>query len=288
MNLNFIRSFIAIYEEGNLTKASERLNITQPSLSAHLKSLREAYQDLLFVRKQYKLQPTSIAIDIYPILKESLNNIEKTLPANDIFDPKTCDYTFRIAAMDMAVHFLLPSIIDKIQLTAPHCILEIQDIDKDIEMAIREKKIDLVIDIENKHKQLERKLIWQNSLKIVCRANHPRIKNSISTQEYLQEKHLLLSHKTYGKQYLDSTVSDVMPERIIGRKISTTSEFPKHILSTDLIATLPESLVFPMFENEDYQILEVPFNYTKPSLCLYWHSSRNRDEIQQWLRGFFT
>ncbi|WP_250132614.1 helix-turn-helix domain-containing protein, partial [Vibrio crassostreae] len=68
-NLNLIYYFIAIYEEGNLTYAAERLNISQPSLSAHLKQLRDEYRDLLFVRKSYTLEPTPIANDLYPIFK---------------------------------------------------------------------------------------------------------------------------------------------------------------------------------------------------------------------------
>lgn len=163
-NLNLIYYFIAIYEEGNLTYAAERLNISQPSLSAHLKQLRDEYRDLLFVRKSYTLEPTPVANGLYPIFKEAHKLVSHSLPETHDFEPKECNYTFRIAAMSVSSSIILPRILDRIQKEAPNCVIEVVNIKEDMVTDIREKKIDLVVDLTNAHPTLQSHEIWGDEL----------------------------------------------------------------------------------------------------------------------------
>ncbi len=54
-------------KETNQKDAQKGLNISQPSLSAHLSASWDEHRDLLFVRKSYTLEPTPVANDLYPI-----------------------------------------------------------------------------------------------------------------------------------------------------------------------------------------------------------------------------
>ncbi len=50
MELYQLKTFVTVAEEGHLTRASERLNTSQPAVSAHIKSLEEEMGVSLFIR----------------------------------------------------------------------------------------------------------------------------------------------------------------------------------------------------------------------------------------------
>ncbi|PTP13502.1 LysR family transcriptional regulator [Vibrio sp. 10N.286.51.C3] len=287
-NLNLIYYFIAIYEEGNLTYAAERLNISQPSLSAHLKQLRDEYRDLLFVRKSYTLEPTPIANDLYPIFKQAHKLVSHSLPETHDFEPQECSYTFRIAAMSISSSVTLPQVLDRIQKEAPDCVIEIVNIKEDMVTDIREKKIDLVVDLTSAHPTLLSQEVWSDELCIVCSQNHSNIEEQVTLDQYLSEKHVTLTHDNYRVNQLSEFHSPIFSERKVARKLNSIADFSDTIYNSNWVATFPKSVAKAYFDEEKIKMLDLPFEYTKPSLSVYWHSNRNDDIVNRWLRKLFT
>ncbi|MGI9888720.1 LysR family transcriptional regulator [Vibrio chagasii] len=287
-NLNLIYYFIAIYEEGNLTYAAERLNISQPSLSAHLKQLRDEYRDLLFVRKSYTLEPTPVANDLYPVFKQAHKLVSHSLPETHDFEPKECSYTFRIAAMSISSSVILPQILDRIQEEAPECVIEVVNIKEDMATDIREKKIDLVVDLTNAHPTLLSQEIWGDELCMVCSQNHSQINEHVTLEQYLSAKHVMLTHDNYRVNQLTEFHSPIFADRKVARKLNSIADFSGTIYNSDWIATFPKGVANAYFDKDKIKLLELPFEYIKPSLSVYWHSNRNDDIVNQWLRELFT
>lgn len=78
LNLEWLRTFKAIYEKGNLTAAAQKLFISQPGVSLHLNSL-EAYTGYpLFKRETRRMTPTERGIILYSCILDSLNKLEET------------------------------------------------------------------------------------------------------------------------------------------------------------------------------------------------------------------
>lgn len=59
-NLYPLRVFVAVAEARHVTRAAERLGITQPAVSAHLRALAEHFQDRLFLRGSTGMQLTPL------------------------------------------------------------------------------------------------------------------------------------------------------------------------------------------------------------------------------------
>ena len=70
-DLNLLPIFVALMEERSVTRAAQRLGMTQPALSNALARLRTTLQDQLFVRARYGIQPTPIALALAPALAEA-------------------------------------------------------------------------------------------------------------------------------------------------------------------------------------------------------------------------
>ena len=64
-DLNLLPIFVALLEELSVTRAAERLGMTQPALSHALARLRTTMKDQLFIRARYGQQPMTIAPNGY-------------------------------------------------------------------------------------------------------------------------------------------------------------------------------------------------------------------------------
>src|SRR5687767_3953106 len=72
IDLNLLVVFEAIYREGNLTRASKKLHLTQPALSHALSRLREMFGDPLFARSGRTMAPTPFARNVIGPVREAL------------------------------------------------------------------------------------------------------------------------------------------------------------------------------------------------------------------------
>ncbi|WP_117232694.1 LysR family transcriptional regulator [Vibrio maerlii] len=286
-NLNLVYYFIAIYEEKSLTRAAERLDVSQPSLSAHLKNLRAEYNDLLFERRSHKMEPTPIANDIYYRYKAAYDSILSTLPETSDFSPQECDYTFRIASMNIASVFLLPAVMKKIQSMAPDCVIEVVNAKGEMASEIREKRIDLILDITGAHSNLNSKPIWEDELCVVCSQGNDQFTGDLTLNEFLKSKHIMLARDGHKRNLLALSHSPYFEQRKVARKLNTIQDFADSIHHSSWLATLPKSLLSCCFNENEIKVYPLPFHYTKPSISLYWHQNRSADPVHKWLRSCF-
>ena len=75
LNLEWYRTFKAIYETGNLTAAAQSLFISQPGVSLHLNSLETYTGYRLFERESRKMIPTERGVILYNSIKDPLNKL---------------------------------------------------------------------------------------------------------------------------------------------------------------------------------------------------------------------
>ena len=87
LDLNLLKTLIALMELKNTRKVAEKLHTTQPSISRALSKLRDHFEDELFVRAQYGLEPTVRLIEIQTDLLPAIKQLENALYPSDDFDP---------------------------------------------------------------------------------------------------------------------------------------------------------------------------------------------------------
>ncbi len=97
VNFEWYRTFVAIYQCGNLTKASQELSISQPNASVHLASLEQYVGNKLFDRLPRKMIPTSHGKRLYTQIVasvENLSSVERSFRKNS---PNN-SYTLRLGS----------------------------------------------------------------------------------------------------------------------------------------------------------------------------------------------
>ena len=87
-DLNLLKTFHALLNEGSTIKAAEKLGLSQPAVSAALGRLRHVFNDPLFIRTGQRLEPTAVAVSLRPEIDQVIGTLNGIFHQSDLFDPK--------------------------------------------------------------------------------------------------------------------------------------------------------------------------------------------------------
>ena len=124
-DLNLLVVFDAVMQERNLTRAGQRLGMSQPAVSHALARLRQALNDDLFVRSPEGMRPTPRAERMLGPVRAALQELQVTLEA-DQFDPSASSREFAIAANNYAARAVIPSLVHHVAKLAPSVVLDVR------------------------------------------------------------------------------------------------------------------------------------------------------------------
>lgn len=106
LDLNLLVALDVLLEEQNITRAAERLHMTQSATSGVLARLRTYFEDELLVQVGRKMQPTPYATELAKPVREVLLTIQSSITAKPVFDPATSKRHFRLVTSDYLISVL--------------------------------------------------------------------------------------------------------------------------------------------------------------------------------------
>ncbi len=146
IDLNLLKIFEAVYAERSVSRAAERVGLTQPSVSHGLARLRALFRDLLFVRVKGGVEPTAAAKRIAPALAAALRSVQTVLDDAVGFDPATATRVFRVHMSDLGEMVFLPPLMRVIRERAPHVSVETRQLDwTELSIALEHGAIDMAM-----------------------------------------------------------------------------------------------------------------------------------------------
>jgi hypothetical protein len=127
-DLNLLLPLKVLLEEGNVTRAGQRLELSQPAMSAALARLRRRFDDELLVRAGRDYELTPLARDLLPEVQHAVRLLQRALELEDEFDPATSDRTFRMAMSDYAIAVVHEPFVRLLGASAPGVRLAIENL----------------------------------------------------------------------------------------------------------------------------------------------------------------
>ena len=150
VDLNLLISLQVLLEEKSVSRAAERLFITQPAMSKTLSRLRALFGDALFTRASHGMQPTPRALELERGLSAILGGISQLVTVN-AFDPATAEEEVTIALSEYIGLALLPTLAERLQTQAPHLNLRIiTRVENQLEQ-LALGKLDFAVHIKQSH-----------------------------------------------------------------------------------------------------------------------------------------
>ena len=187
LDLNLLRVFDALAEERSVTRAGERLGLTQSAVSHALNRLRYALEDELFLRGPDGMKPTPRATEIWPELRRGLSLLQHAVAPTE-FDASSADRVFTIAASTYTGEVLLPHLISRVRAEAPQVQIHVRGLDPGMAEALEAGRIDLAIGVFGRiGEPFTREPLFQEGLVWAVRADHPAIQGGEVSLKALQK-----------------------------------------------------------------------------------------------------
>ncbi|MCG6204339.1 LysR family transcriptional regulator [Rhodopseudomonas sp. HC1] len=288
IDLNLLVILDALLAERNVSRAGERIGLSQSAVSAALARLRDIFHDPLLVRVGRDLVLTRNAEDLIVPLKEALGKIEQTLLRRPGFDPASDVRTFSISASDYAGLILLAPLVRAITSEAPNVTIHLVPRARDAARVLHTNQADIVIEPV----ELFTTSDYPSSLLLTDRwlcavdARHPDIRDNVLTERcFLDLPHLVYG---IGNDRQLNLADQHLVDLGIRRRIEVTVESfllnPFLIQGTRMVSLVLERAARRLLGSADIKLLETPIAVPDIHEAMYWHPRHTTDPGHRWLR----
>lgn len=296
IDLNLLVYLDVLLREGSVTKAANRLSITQPAMSNGLRRLRDLFNDPIMVRTSDGMTPTERALQLQPVIRDVLSRLEATIQPETDFEAITSERTFRIMASDYAESTLLLAVLDKLQSEAPNVSLDVITPSDVTYHDVEQGKVDMAINrFEELPLSFHQKVLWYDGFSCVVHNSHILAENS-NRDNYLKSKHVWVSKTGFGvgvgvdpKEiqklgWVDAELNKQGCKRDISvftRHYHVALQLAK---MRQLVATLPTRVANVYKDDPETTIFEPPFDIPPIALKMAWSPLLHHDAGHIWLR----
>lgn len=206
VDLNLLRVFDAVLEEGSVTRASERLGLTQSAVSHALGRLRHHFADPLFVRTSSGMEPTARALEVGPRVHEALMQLRTAMQPSR-FDPAATDRRFAIATGAYGCAIIVPPVAAALSLRAPMAELVIRRPEPDTVEQLDGRRADFAFGAEDgAPERVEVVPLFTENLVWAVRPDHP-LRGAVSLEALAAVQHVVISARGSPSE-ARSTVAD--------------------------------------------------------------------------------
>ncbi|MGY2573934.1 LysR family transcriptional regulator [Vibrio diazotrophicus] len=284
-DLNLLIALRVLVEERSVSRAAERLNLSQSAMSRVLGRLRSLLADPLFTRQGQSLIPTERALAINLALGEPLESLRQVLSPLD-FNPTSCDHTFTIATTDYAMQTILPFALPRIYKEAPNVSFEFLPLQHERLMdQLTYDGADLAIcrpirSIE----PLRHEILGRVGVLCLLSKQHPLANSTMSLQDYLQYPHAMIAISDGVKALIDQALEGCSPRHMVLRAYHLEAALAI-IDMMPLIMTVPADLAYLVAERYDLVVKPLPFQFTPFDYSMIWHPRCEHSPAQEWLRS---
>lgn len=293
LDLNLLRVFDAVMTEQNLTRAANRLAMTQPAVSNAVKRLRDALGDELLIRTAHGVKPTARAESLWPAVRRALADLEEAV-APRTFELAKANATFRMAMADATAGLLLPPLVRLIENEAPGIDIRM------VPLTTREPRplllrgdIDLAIGFfpgvvaqlqGSTETPVRHERLYAGEYVCVMRKEHPLADKELTLDLYCDANHLLVSFSGRARGLVDDALVSLNRERRILLTVNQFFTAGKVVAASDLVMVIPRHLIDATGMSNQLIQKDLPFKLPDVHIDMLWHERDSRSPGHRWLR----
>ena len=306
LDLNLLRVFDTLIEERSVTRAGDRLGLSQSAISHALNRLRYVLNDELFVRVPDGMRPTPRAAEIAPLLREGLLQLQLALGPTE-FDPARTDRRFTITCGEYVGTVVMPSFIVRVKALAPNAELRIRPSNMGVAESLLAGRIDVAIgSFRRVPDPFVCEPLFQESRVWVISANHPAAGCEVTLERLASLSHVIISASGEDEHAVNGYVSDHGLERLVTRSEVgllqgalaarglrrtiglMTPHFPAALAvvsRSDMAAPLPRRLAAAFADQYQLRIFDPPYPSPPFDIAALWHRDHGKEPAIAWLRS---
>ena len=294
LDLNLLRVFDAVMAEGSLTRAAERLAMTQPAASRALKRLHVAVGEELFHRAAFGMRPTARAELLWPQVRAALAQLQTALSPRS-FDPTTDAATFNIAMADATAAMLLPSVVTAIEAARALANIRVLPLTtRDPRRLVEEADADLAIGYfpnaiaaivaQGDEATLHHRQLYATEYVCVMRRDHPLADEELTLDAFVAAHHLLVTFSGRAHGFVDEALAALGRQRRVVLTVNQFATAGSVVARSDLLTVLPRQ--FLPATGVEHRLVQKPLPLALASVNveMMWHLRKDDDPAHRWLR----
>ena len=297
-DLNLLIALQILLEERNVTRAAERLSVSQPALSKTLQKLRESFDDELFTRTAHGLVPTPRAEVLGKELPALLESVERVL-GSDEFAPETYNGSFKLLLPPILSESLLPGLMAELGEVATGVQIITGDVTPDYQEQLKKGEIDFAAFVAfDTQRDILAEPIAAIAPRCYMRIDHPLAEKNMDLKEFLAYPHLRLYLSGLARQN-SSMVDDVLGQYGVHRDIRLeTTQFASAVgvlTCTDSLLVANAGFQEEGLYSDRIVGLELPaelqrmirntHSSNRGKMSLMRHTRASRSAPHQWMRA---
>jgi DNA-binding transcriptional LysR family regulator len=289
IDLNLLVVFDAIMRDRSVTRAGQRLGLSQPAISHALTRLRHMLKDELFVRSPSGMVPTPRAEELATPIRIALDGLQQSLEPVQ-FEPSKATTTFRIAVDNYAAIVLVAPIASHIAEIAPGVTLDFRPSGtlNVLELLDRSELHLAISPAAVQGERFSRRRLLQDQFEVVHRKGHP----AAMGQEFPTEKLTTLPQLEISSAQFGSDLEDNSPRRSkAGLKAAMRAPFlsAAQILATsDLVSVLPLNVARNMIKSHHLVFHRLSRSPRPIESAMIWLRRLDNQPAHAWLRDVIT
>ena len=314
LDLQAVRCFDAIMRERSVSRAAERLGMSQPAVSHALARLRVRFSDPLLVRGAHGMTPTPRALALHDAASAVLDGLDRLESTRTRFDPGTERSRFVVTITDYFERLLAPALAAQLRHEAPGVCIEWRAPNPALAHTWMERgEVDLRLGwLHTPWTGLRFSALFEDRLVCLVREDHPAVGRRLRLDDFFELPHIRPAIAIApGSTAVDAdrwsleAYLGLTPGSRRGRRAAAASEWEVHrgrtlriamlaqsfltiphsVAASDAIATVPRLLVRAMDMPAGVRVVSPPMKLPPLHGAMYWHERTNADPRQRWFRG---
>jgi DNA-binding transcriptional LysR family regulator len=285
-DLNLLVALDVLLTERNVTRAGERLFLSQPAVSGILARLRHAFQDELLVRVGRNLELTAFAADLAGPVHDCVRQIEDLLNLRRPFEPESALWSFRVAASDYVVFLLLGTLLRSLTERAPNISVRFLALEPSVGERLAAGELDFAVLPDELEPNLPSVPLFEDSWVCAVWSENPHARDQFTLDEFLNTPHLSFrlagpDHGSIAESYLAGLGFDL-------KIVASTESFataPFLLRDTPFATLVPRRLGERLQRAAEIRLVELPLDIPPLREKLIWSPRYTASPAHAWFRA---
>ena len=285
LDLNLLVAFDILIEERSVSKAAERLYISQPAMSAALGRLRAYFNDPILGAHGKRMIPTAHALSLRPMVRELLTGVEIMMSASLAFDPATAARRFRIGTSDYLATVLFGGLVALLEKEAPFITLELVQPSDTMLAQLDHGDLDLVITPEDYiHPNHPAYLLFEEPYVVAGWSENPVFGHPLSEADFFAAGHVVVEIGRLNRtSFAETQLRMFRARRRVEITVSSFLLAPEMIVNTHRLTVMHERLARTFAKRMPISFVPMPFAFPAMREMVQYHVSREGDAGLKWL-----
>lgn len=291
LDLNLLVILDALLEEQSVTRAAEKVHVSQPAVSAALAKLRRHTGDELLEKVGRKTQLTPRAKAMAKPVKEILLQIESTIYADADFDPAQTSRIFKIAMSDYSSEVLLPGLVEKISSSYPGISCMVEEISEESLGRVKNGKIDCCVTFQQTKllnpaestEDLSHFYLFSDEWLLIAAKNNKLVSEDMSYEDFCALPYIATRLGRSLSSFVERTLDQKNYRPPATLSVPSFELAITSVINSQCVSVVPGLLVEDRVRPA-LKMFTPPFELPTLAEYLVWHSRNDADPAHSWFR----